>query len=259
MFINNLSPSKSATFKECRLKYKYKYINKLEESQDNTDAMQFGSFIHKVFELGVSEASLSGLEIIAKNVRDKYKFSKAFENKTGICLSNFFEFNKNIKNTISTEMVYKVLVNEKDDISFNGVIDRIIAGEDKKLLILDYKTGKNQKTKKDLYFDPQMMEYTFIAHELYKVPYKDIVVGHYYPVTNTLVTITYTEPQILQYVKKEIGVVWTIRKLTSGEFFPNRNQFCNWCGFKGICPEFTDPNKVNLLLENWPKQKPREY
>ena len=56
MFINKVSPSKIKAYLECKKKYKFRYIDKLYEvynKNSNTDALQFGSFIHKVFEDGV--------------------------------------------------------------------------------------------------------------------------------------------------------------------------------------------------------------
>lgn len=217
------------------------------------DAMQFGSFIHKVFELGVQSTTYAELDIIAQKVRNNYKFNKSFENKTKVCLENFLLFNKDITNTISTELEYEIMVDEANDIKFNGVIDRIIPGKEGSILVIDYKTGK-EKTRSDLFFDTQLKGYTFAVHELYKVPYKNIIVGHYYPISNKLITLNYQESLILNYIKEEIGTVWKIRKLKSNDFKANRNQFCNWCSFKGACPEFTDPQKVQLLLESWPKR-----
>ena len=54
MFINKVSPSKIKVYDECKLKYKFKYIDYLQEKETNTDALQFGSFIHKVLEEGVT-------------------------------------------------------------------------------------------------------------------------------------------------------------------------------------------------------------
>jgi RecB family exonuclease len=59
MFINKVSPSKIKVYDECKLKYKFKYIDYLPEKDTNTDALQFGSYIHKIFEDGVKAPVLS--------------------------------------------------------------------------------------------------------------------------------------------------------------------------------------------------------
>ena len=56
MYIKGFSPSKLNTFDECQLKYKYKYIHYLKEMYNekaSKDALQYGSYIHKILEDGV--------------------------------------------------------------------------------------------------------------------------------------------------------------------------------------------------------------
>ena len=50
MFINTISESKAKTFKECQLKYRYKYVDRFKEEAKNKDALHFGSYIHKIFD-----------------------------------------------------------------------------------------------------------------------------------------------------------------------------------------------------------------
>ena len=127
----------------------------------------------------------------------------------------------------------------------NGYIDRIIKGKEGGYLVIDYKTSKREKSKVELYQDPQLKGYVFAVHKLYKVPLNKITAGHYYPLTDTFVTVQYTPNQIHSHVRSVVDDVWKIRKSKKGDLVPIRNQYCNWCSYKSLCPEFTE----NALIE----------
>ena len=66
MFCDKLSNSKDAQFNRCKLEYRYKYVDRYEPFLTrNKGAMHFGSFIHRVLELGVKETTIEGLQKIA--------------------------------------------------------------------------------------------------------------------------------------------------------------------------------------------------
>jgi ATP-dependent exoDNAse (exonuclease V) beta subunit len=95
------------------------------------------------------------------------------------------KFNAGLGDTVATELVFEVDV--KDDITLNGVIDRVIKGTDGGYLVIDYKTSKREKNKTELYQDSQLKGYVYAISQLYKVPVQDIVAAHYYPLTNNFV------------------------------------------------------------------------
>jgi putative RecB family exonuclease len=155
-------------------------------------------------------------------------------------------------------MVYEVIVDEKYDIKFNGIIDRTIKGKEGGYLIIDYKTSKRESTKFDLYSDHQLQGYAYAIHKKFKVPIEKIVAAHYYPVSNNFVTVKYSVPQIAQYVRSKKEEIWRIRKMKSCEFQPSENRFCNWCGYKGICSLFTEPHVITENMKNTKTKKRRK-
>lgn len=202
----------------------------------NTDALQFGSFIHKVFEDGYTCDSVDGLLDIAKALRSQFTFGQEKGKLTERCIHNFFHFNKNLEETVSAEMQFSLDVG--DDLKLNGIIDRVIKGTSGKYLVIDYKTSKRPASKKDLYNDPQMIMYTLAIHKTYNVPIPDITAAHYYPHLDKLVPIKYMEAQVLAFERKMKEKAWEIRKRKKVEFPPCINRFCDWCGYKDICPAF---------------------
>lgn len=258
MFINTISESKSKTFKECQLKYKFNYIKRLKESGTNTDPLHFGSYIHKILEDGVACTTLAQLTTIADRERKNYSFSKDYEPKIERCLKNFLRFNASLAKTISTEMVYEVLVDETYDISLNGIVDRVVEGSEGGVLVIDYKTSKRELKKIDLYQDRQMQGYAYAMSKLLNVPLKNITVSHFYPLTGNFVTCSYSPNQINVYLKEKIEQVWTIRKKKTEEFPAMENQFCNWCGYKKYCPKFNPQRVCEERLKTAPTKKRRK-
>ncbi len=257
MFINTISESKYSTFRQCKLKYRYRYIDRYEEDKNtNTDALHFGSYIHKILEEGVESTTFSELEQIAESLKTNYTFNDSYLPKINICIKNFLKFNASITGTVATELVYEV--EAKGDITLNGIIDRVVKGRDDGYLIIDYKTSKREKSKMDLYKDTQLKGYCYAIHKLYNVPIDQITVAHYYPLTDNLVTCRYSSTQIHNYLKMIVDEVWRIRKLKKVDFCPSENQFCNWCAYKSICPVFSDPNEVEGRLQERKKRSKRK-
>jgi putative RecB family exonuclease len=257
MYIKTISESKFQTFKQCQLKYRYRYVDRLPEPPEtNTEALHFGSYIHKILEDGVNAKSQDEMKLIAEEVKGSYKVSKKYEGKDLKCIDNFLSFNAKLGETVGTELTFEVPV--KDDITLNGVIDRIIKGEDGGFLIIDYKTSKREKSKVELYQDTQLKGYVYAISKLYKVPVSKIIAAHYYPLTNNFVHVQYSVPQINAHLRKIVDEVWKIRKKKKDEMRANRNEYCNWCAYKTACPEFCTMHEVQKTIEDLKSRKKKK-
>ena len=75
MYIKTISESKYQTFRQCQLKYRYRYVERLPEPEEtNTEALHFGSYIHKVLEEGVNAQNEEELVRIAEEVKGSVIF-----------------------------------------------------------------------------------------------------------------------------------------------------------------------------------------
>lgn len=251
MFINKVSPSKIKVYNECQYKYKGKYVEKLPDvfnDKQSTDAMQFGSYIHRIFELGYECKTVEEMYSIAKDIRDKYIFKGYSDKKIKLCIDNFFAFNKNLSKTVAVEEIFDITATS---FNVNGIIDRVIIGEDGGIMVMDYKTSKRASTSADLYSDEQMLIYAFAAHTLYKVPYTKITLCHYYPHLNKLVSVRIPEANVNRYIHTKLkNQIWEIRKKKKDEFKVMPNKFCNWCGIKGVCPSFHTADEIAKTLKD---------
>jgi len=208
MFINKISNSKQELIKQCKLKYKYKYIDKFVGESRNEEALNFGSFIHKVLEEGVEADSLDELLTIAEAHKKTYKISFDHRDLTETCLKNFLKFNRQLKETVGVEFNYTIEI--ADGIESTGIIDRIVQGDKGGILIIDYKTSKREKTRFELFKDGQLMGYAFAVSKEFGVPLDKITCAHFYPRTGNLVAVRYSKSQVVQHVKNLVGDVWIV-------------------------------------------------
>lgn len=246
-----MSESKSNTFEQCRLKYKYYYVDKLEKQGEKQPHLDFGSYIHEIFELGYEKDTLADLLIIANDIKKSYRITEGYEKKVETCLRNFLRFNASLGETIGAEWAYEVVYDSEKDIKFNGIIDRIIRSKDgKEFLIIDYKTGRRELKKHDLFQNTQLQGYAYAVHKLMEVPIENITVAHYYPMSGNFVSVKYSWPQIGSYLKKKLTTFWNIRKAKKDDMCPSQNQFCDWCDYKDICPIFNNQSKINESKES---------
>lgn len=247
MFIGEISHSKRDTYKQCGWKFLLKYYERIPESGNNADAMQFGSYIHKIFELGVSAKTYDELAKIAEEQRPNYTFNDSYNKKVFICLKNFLRFNATLEETVGTEVDFKVPLLEGTE--QRVVIDRIIKSKKGNYLIIDYKTSADEKSKLDLFNNDQLKAYTYAASKHFNVPVNRITAAHYYPLTNNFVPVAYLPGQIHKYVSDVQKDVWDIRKKKKEDFCPRKNEFCNWCGYKDKCTEFHSPEDVRARID----------
>lgn len=253
MYLSTISNSKHSLYLQCKLAYKYRYYNRYEGISKNELALNFGSYIHKIFEDGVNCTHISELEKLAEKHRAAYKIPNHYRDRTTICLQNFLRWNEKLTDTIGIEMRYEVDLIE--GVTVNGIIDRVVKGDNGGILIVDYKTSKREKNEIDLFNDNQLKGYAYAVHKELGVPLDKITCSHYYPVTNNFVSIQYGNKRINIWKQKMVEDVWKIRKNKLEEMTPTQNQFCNWCNYKEACSLHCQPDQVQMKLNEWEEKK----
>ena len=191
--------------------------------------------------------TLEELTKIADELKDTYKYDEDYKKVIPKCLKNFFDFNSKISKakTVGLELTEELKI---DDISYTGIIDRVLKADDGAVMIIDYKTSKREKTKLELFTDKQLLGYAVTLSKNWNVPINNITCGHFYPITGNFVYVTFQYPQVGKFIQEIKNEVWTIRKKSKADFLPIRNRFCDWCGFKYVCPIFTDQPTINKLI-----------
>ncbi len=162
-----LSPSSLLTFLNCQKTFEYKYVfNMPEKKTFSWEAMQLGSFVHYILELGVKKNILSIKDFIdlARELIIEDDWKSVDLEETIFLLRIFFERNKGRYNEKSlTEQCLKM---KHGEFNFIGYADRIDF-LDKGIGIVDYKTGKSPIYGKDRDF--QLGYYALAAAKFGKV------------------------------------------------------------------------------------------
>lgn len=246
MKLTKLSNSGRDTYKQCGFRYLLEYEDKVPD-MGSRDALNFGSFIHRIFEEGVKAKSVEELEKIGSGFRKEYPFDDSYNGKIKTCLKNFLRFNASLQETVGIELVFTIPLVE--NVAYNGIIDRVIKAKNGDYLVIDYKTSKHEKTKLDLYEDNQLRGYVHALCVKYKVAIEKVQACHYYPLTDNLVRIKYTGAQIRGFLKELEKDVRKIQSAKKEDLTPNENEFCNWCGKRYYCPIFSSPQDSRKRIE----------
>lgn len=258
MFLDRISESKISTYEQCPLKYLYTYVKRYQEDKGTPKhALKFGSYIHRIFELGYEKSTEDELMSIAEDIKDNYGFKEKIDDfKVQECIKNFLKFNGGLAETVGAELEY--IIEVEKGIKFNGIIDRIVKSPEGNYLIIDYKTSKKALSKIGIFQNNQLKGYTYAVSKIFNVPVTKITASHFYPLTGKFIHCQYNATQIGTYVKKRIDQVWEIRKKKEIQMCPNQNDFCNWCGYKDICPEFNDKYSIQARIDEREKKAPRK-
>ena len=238
MKLTKLSNSGRDTYKQCGFKYLLEYEDKVPDKGDRS-ALNFGSFIHRIFEEGVKAKSVEELEKIGSGFRKEYPFDDSYNGKIKTCLKNFLRFNASLQETVGIELSFSIPLVE--GVVYNGIIDRVIKAKNGDLLVIDYKTSKHEKTQTDLYTDNQLRGYVHALSVKYNMDPKKISACHYYPLTDTLVKIKYSAGQLKGFLKELEKDVRSIQAAKKEDLVARQNEFCNWCGKRYYCPLFVSP------------------
>lgn len=252
------SHSKLSTYEQCKLKYKFRYIDKIKPEIEKTIEAHLGSSVHSTLEWlyklvlqrkvpSLDETIVHYHEEWEKEwddkiiiVKQEMKKEDYFERGIRFILDYYLKHRPFDDNTLELEKKINIKIEENKEIQ--GFIDRLV--ENKKtneIEIHDYKTGGNLPDKDKIENDRQLALYSIAIKEIFGQEKKVKLVWHYLHF-NTIIHSYRTNEQ-LEELKSSIKSL--IKEIESTkEFFPQPSGLCNWCEFKNICPSFNSENKV---------------
>ena len=213
--------------------YKLKYIYKLPTPP--SASISFGVSIHNTlkdyFETKKDIFEIYKNNFIAEgyiNKKHKLEFYKKGESYLLGFLKNAYD--PKIK-TVSLEQKFTIPVDKT--LKIGGVIDRLDDLGNGRLEIIDYKTGANIPTQKEVDKDMQLSFYCLAISNLYKVKPEDIKLSLYYLDTQEKITTKRTR-KALDSVKKEIFEIK--KEIEESDFKCNNNFFCQGkCEYSMFC------------------------
>jgi DNA helicase-2/ATP-dependent DNA helicase PcrA len=244
--IDYLSYSQIETFKTCPLHYKLRYILKIPTPP--SAPLSFGSSIHaalKDFYLLVKSGKKPTRGLILKALEENwmkegYK-SKSYEKRMlergEKYLSDYLkrEFNPKVK-PLALEQPFVVPLVGKRRLKIGGKIDRVDRLPGSKIEIIDYKTGANVPTQRQVDHDLQLTFYALAASSIKEEPFnkkpKDIKLTLYYFDNQKKISTTRTSKQ-LKEAEKEI-FKWR-KEMENSDFHCSGHRFCDNCEYALLC------------------------
>jgi len=260
-----ISYSSLENFHSCPQKYKFSAIDKIKEPKSKE--LIFGNYIHDVlYWLYKENPYFPSLEVLLdyyqKNWPDKSVFNwldekeeKKYFQQGELILRNFYEANKNYQSLIlDLEAHFEAVIDENPETSdgkhiLSGIIDRIDKLPDGTFEIIDYKTGKRPPPN-EMILDSnfQLSIYAIGLKERWpKVNLDDLRLSLYYLKPGEKLESRRTEEDLEQAKSRIINL---IHQIQTSDFKPRVSNFCDWCGYKKICPAWRHLYESNNIKDN---------
>lgn len=248
--INYLSYSQINTFQTCPLHYKLRYIFKVPTPQ--TASQSFGTSIHSTLK-DFYNLVLSGkrptekliFECLENSwVKEGFKTKKherKFYDKGKLYLAGFLKEGFDPKNLpIALEQPFtiplKLDAKNVKSLKIGGVIDRVDVFPDGSIEIVDYKTGANIPSQREVDKNLQLSFYGIAATEIPEIPFNkkadQIKLSLYYLDEQEKIT-TYRTQEDLEKAKIEIFKVRD--EIEKSDFVCSGNYLCRDCEYKLLC------------------------
>ena len=244
MIIKKVSHSRMNIFKHCPYQYRLQYHEKVKSPLPEPDYFEFGTCVHAIFE-SIVEEDMELKEAYEKHI-GQYKISAEHKRKFPIILRNFISFQKRISEIAIKQKAEEEFKIDVNGILFNGLIDRTIYLNDNKVLIVDYKTGKqkNELTQAKAQVDGQLLTYVWATAKTDNIPVENIVGMFFYVLSGRKVMVKFTEKQVLQYIDSTAQLAMKIKEMEPIQAKPNVTRLCNWCKFRTVCTPYLRYQKI---------------
>lgn len=252
------SYSRLETFEQCRLKFKYRYIDLIIPEIPKSIEAHLGTIVHETLEWfykKVMEKIIPSLDDVIIFYSEKWveeyvpemiivnKFMKEkdyFDKGVRFLIDYYFKHQPFQENTIATEK--KVEINLGEEKKLVGFIDRLVHNVEKnEIEIHDYKTASSLPPKEKMEKNRQLALYSIAIKEEFGID-KNICLIWHYLAHNEKICIRKTNND-LENLKKE--VITLINEIEATKNFPpTKSRLCDWCEYKNTCEAWNPQKKL---------------
>lgn len=246
------SHSRLSAFEQCKLKYKFRYIDGIIPEIEKTIESHLGKIVHSTLEWlykqvqnkkipSIDEIVIyynklwkeeyePGIPIMKKNLTAEDYFNRGIE----FLINYYVEHEPFDDNTIAVEEEILIDLDENGEYKIRGFMDRLTFNlETQEYEIHDYKTSNNFPSDEAIENDRQLALYAIAVKEKYGNDRKVKLIWHYLSFKKKI----YSKRTDEQLKKLKEDVLRLIKEIeTTENFEPQKSYLCDWCEYKSICP-----------------------
>lgn len=249
------SHSKLETFENCALRYKFKYIDRIEKPEEQTVEAFVGNRVHETlrklyddlragvrnsleglvahFRAGWKERWGPGIKIVRAGT-DEQEYRDYGERCVRNYYSQYAPFTQS--ETLSTEERFVMDLDKSKEIQLQGYMDRVARRADGTYEIHDYKTGRHLPTQSQADGDRQLGLYQ-MALEAQRPDARRVELLWHFLGHGRTVRSFRRAPQLVQLRQATTQLIERIER--QKEFAPRQSRLCDWCEYKPECPVWT--------------------
>jgi len=245
------SYSRLETFEKCKLKFKYRYLDKIIPDIPKNIEAHLGTIVHETLEwiyTNIMKNIIPSLDDViiyySEKWTEKYELETLIVNKfmtekdyfnkgVSFLIDYYFKHSPFNENTIAIEKRIEINLDETGEKKLVGFIDRLAHNiATNEMEIHDYKTANTLPTKEELERNRQLALYSIAIKEEFGKD-KDVHLIWHYLAHNQKIDIKKTNEELENLKKEVITLINQIEQTT--QFPPNPSKLCGWCEYKNIC------------------------
>ncbi len=249
MNINHLSVSRTQLWDECKQKYKFKYHLEIKSLEPEPPYFAYGKVVHKAIEEfikakgtidihAILKQILNGEILVEPNQQGKPNIPADYLARLPAEMHAFMQLTHQIGTEGICEWAFNYDLDPPHNKMLYGLIDRLII-KDNKIFILDYKTTRKSKWRKDsrtIAGDLQLRTYAMVASDFYKIDAKDIKCSLFYLEGAEICAAKFTQETLNNTRQYLLNVYNSIVAAAPDEVIGNVGSHCSRCDFKKVCP-----------------------
>lgn len=248
------SHSKLSSFEQCKQKYKFRYIDKIEPDFKQSIESHLGSAVHDTFEWLYNEVlrdKLPALDEVLEfyinrwqqNLNDQIKIVKEdctqedyFEKGIKFIADYYLKHQPFKDGTLELEKRIYITLDPNSPHKLVGYIDRVVYNKEKaQYEVHDYKTANSLPDRKKFEQDRQLALYAIGIKQLHGNHHPVLLTWHYLSY-NMRIDSSRTNEQLEKLKKDTLKLIHEIEQ--TKEFPPTETVLCNWCEYRSSCPLF---------------------
>lgn len=249
------SYSRIGCFANCRLQYKFRYVEKPDIVKPTGIEAFMGSMVHDSLEQCYRLAGMQKLltleellalyqrlwkenkpeklKIVKKELSEKDYYETGYE-----ALKKYYKRYQPFDQEIVLGLEKRVMIELDDAGQYKmvGYIDRLTRDDAGRIRIHDYKTNSNLPTQEEIDREPQLALYQLAVEKMWPDQGPVELVWHFVRFDTPLVSIR-DKGQLDKLRYDYMGKIDEIEAAVElGNFPATESALCNWCDFVEICP-----------------------